>query len=140
MGLLQVPEIHAIKLVAAQDQNLASAILLNVANVLANGIGGALIPVGGFVGLLGRQDLHETSVEIVKLIGVGDVPVQADAQKLREHVDAVEAAVEAVADGDVDETVLAGHGHGRLAAQHRQREQSSSPPTAQNQAENFFHE
>src|SRR5439155_9117475 len=74
MGLLQVPKIHAIKLVTAQDQHLASAILLNVADVLANGIGGALIPVGGLVGLLGRQDLDETPVEIVKLIGIGDVP------------------------------------------------------------------
>ena len=57
--------------------------------LLADGVGGALVPVGGLVGLLGGQHLDEAAAERVELVGVGDVPVQADAEELRQDVDAV---------------------------------------------------
>ena len=63
-------------------------------------------------------DLHEASIKIVKLIGIGDVAMEADAQELSEHINAIETAVEAIADRHVNEAVLARDRHGRLAAQH----------------------
>ena len=64
-------------------------VLVDIADVLAHGVGGALIPVGGLVGLLGGQHLDEAAAERIELIGVGDVAVQADAEKLRQDVDAI---------------------------------------------------
>ena len=58
--------------------------------LLAHGVGGALIPVGGLVRLLGGQHLDEAAAERVELVGVGDMAVQADAEELRQDVDAVE--------------------------------------------------
>ena len=135
-----VAKVHAVELIAGQDQHVAARVLLDVADVLAHGVGGALVPVGGLVGLLGGQDLDEAPAERVELVGVGDVPVQADAEKLRQHVDAVEAAVDAVADGDVDEPILAGDGHGRLAAQHGEGIQAGAAAAAQDQAQNITHD
>ena len=41
------------------------------------------------VRLLGGEDLDEAAAERVELVGVGDVPVQADGEELRQDVDAV---------------------------------------------------
>src|SRR5579884_1586416 len=60
-------------------------------NETTDGVGGALVPVGGVVGVLGGQQLDEAAAEGVELVGVGDVAVQTDAEELRQHVDAVEA-------------------------------------------------
>src|SRR5258707_98565 len=84
------------KLVAREDQHLVGILLVDIADVLPHGVGRALVPVGGLVGLLGGEDLDEASTERVELVRVGDVAVQADAEVLREHVDAVDAAVQAV--------------------------------------------
>src|SRR5262249_53079008 len=110
-----------------------------VPELLANGVGGALIPVGTLVRLLGREDLDETLAKGIELVRVGDVPVQADAQELRQDVDAVEAAVDAVTDGDVDEPILAGDGHRRLAAQHRQGVKTGAAAAAEDEAEDVLH-
>ena len=72
-------EVHAVELVAGEDQHVAGAVGVEVAEVLPDGVGGALVPVGRLVGLLGGQHLDEAAAERVELVGVGDVPVQADA-------------------------------------------------------------
>ena len=86
----QVAEVHAVQLVAGQDQHFVRGVFGDVADLLADGVGGALIPVGGLVGLLGGQHLDEAAAEGVELVGVGDVAVQADAEELRQDVDAVQ--------------------------------------------------
>ena len=56
MGPQHVPIVHAVQLVAGQDQHVTDARLLDVTNVLADCVGGALVPVGSFVHrLLGCQ-------------------------------------------------------------------------------------
>ena len=88
MRLDQLPEVHAVELVAGEDQHLVRTLALDVGDVLADGVGGALVPVGALVGLLGGEHLDEPAAEHVELVGVGDVPVQADRQELRQDVDA----------------------------------------------------
>ena len=88
----------------------------DVPQVLPHGVGGALVPAGVVQRLLGGEDFHEAAVEGVEDVGAADVLVQAGGVELREDVDAVQAAVDAVGDGDVDEAVLARHRHGRLGA------------------------
>src|SRR5205807_5955834 len=86
---------------------------------------------------LGGEDLDEAAPERVELVSVGDVPVQADREKLRQHVDAIAAAVDAVADGDVDEAILAGDRHSRLAAEHGQRVEPAPTSAAEDETEDF---
>src|SRR5207302_1219753 len=71
--------------------------------------------------------------------GVGNVPVQAHTQELREHINSVQAAVEAVANGDVDEPVAAGDRHGWLAAALGQRVEPRAPAAAQDQTQHIVH-
>src|SRR5205085_5716272 len=101
--------------------------------------GGALVPVGGLVGLLGGEDLDEAAVEHVELVGVADVLVQADGEELREDVDAVEVAVDAVGDRDVDQAVLAGDGHGGLGTVFGERVEAGAAAAAEDQAEDVAH-
>src|SRR5262249_42270795 len=121
------------------DQHVAAAVLGDVADLLADGVRGALVPVGRLVGLLGGQHLDEAAAERVELVGVGDVPVQANAEELGQDVDAVAAAVDAVADGDVAEPVLAGDGDGRLAAHLRERVQPGAAAAAEDEAQDLLH-
>src|SRR5439155_943764 len=83
--------------------------------------------------------LDETAAEHVELVGVGNVAMQTDGEELRQDVHAVEAAVDAVADRDVDEAVLAGNGDGRFAAHLRQRVESRAPPATQDEAQYLSH-
>lgn len=138
--LQQFAKVHAVQLVARQHQDLTTLVLLDVTDLLAHGVGGALIPVRGLVRLLGGQNLDETLAKRVELVGIGDVPVQTHAQKLRQHVNAVEAAIDAVADGNVDQPVFSGQGNGWLAPQLGEGIQAGPPTTAQNQAQNITHD
>src|SRR5581483_6545077 len=100
-----------------------------------HGVGGALIPVGRLVGLLGRQDFDEAAAKRIELVGIGNVAMQTDAEELRQHVDAIAAAVDTVADGDIDEPILAGNRDGWLAAQLGQRVKPGAAAAAENEAE-----
>ncbi len=139
MGAHQVAEVHAVQLIAGQDQNVVAGIFLDVTDLLAHGVGGALVPVGLLIGLLSGQDLDEAAAERVELVRVGQVPVQANAQELGQHVNAVEAAVDAITNRDVDETIFAGDGHGRFAPQFGQRKEPGAAAAAEDQAEDGPH-
>src|SRR5713226_5194016 len=110
---------------------------MDVADILPHGVGGALIPVGRLVGLLGGEDFNKAFAERIELVGVGDVAVQADAQELSQDVDAVAVAVDAIADGNIDQAILPADGNRRLAAQHGERVKTGPAPAAQNQAQDF---
>ncbi len=104
-------EVHPVELVAGKDQHVFDSRLQDVAQVLAHGVGRALIPVVLVVGLvhrlLGGEDFDEAAAEIVEAIRAADVAVQARRLELREHVDLVDLAVDAVRDRNVDEPILA---------------------------------
>ena len=65
------------------------------------------------------------------------MPMKADREELREDVDAVAAAVDAVADRDVDEAILARDGDRRLATQHGEGIKPRAAPAAEDETENF---
>ena len=89
--------------------------------------------------LLGGQDFDEAAAEIVEAVRAADVAVQAHRLELREHVDLVDLAVDAVRERDVDQPILAGQRHGRLGAVGRQRQQPRAAPAAQNYRHDVFH-
>jgi hypothetical protein len=141
MRLEQLAVIHAVQLVAGQDQDIVHAGLLQVTHVLADGVGGALIPIGAFVhGLLRGQQLDETTAEVVELIGLANVAVQANGQELGQDIDAVDTAVQAIRERNIDQTVLACQGHRGLGAILGQRIQACPPTTTEHERYDVSHD
>ena len=81
---------------------------------MPDGICGALIPMRSLGRLLSRQNLNEAWCEIVEFVSVIDMLVQRHAVELGEHVNRANVGVQAVADGDINERVLATKRHGGL--------------------------
>ena len=80
--------------------------------------------------LLRGQDLDESGREVVEPVALLDVPVQRPAVELGEQEDPAEVGVEAVADGDVDQAVLARERHRGLGAVLGQREEAGAGAAA----------
>jgi len=130
--------IHAVEVIARQDEHIFGAGGANFVELLAHGIGSALVPVFAGDGLLRRPDLHPAEVEGIKLVGAGDMPVQRHRVELRQHGNVEDARVDAVADGNINEPVLARNWHGRLRAHFGQRVQAGAAPTAQNHSQHII--
>ena len=114
--LEDLAEVHDVELVAGEHQDAFGAVPQETVQLLADGVGSALIPVHAGFGLLRGEDLDEAVRERIEAIGARDVTVQRRRLKLREHEDVAQAGVDAVADRDVDQPILAGERHRRLAA------------------------
>lgn len=108
---------------------------MHIADILTHRVGRPLIPVARLVGLLGGKDLHEALAEGIELVGVGDMAMKADRKELRENVDPIAAAVDAIANGNVNEPILAGNGNGGLASKHGQGKKAGAATAAENEAE-----
>src|SRR5262245_13702843 len=102
----EVSVIHAVELIAAQDEVVLVRALKKVGKVLAHGVSRALIPAGALARLPGGQDFDKAFSKDVKFVGARNVPVQGFGVKLRQNVDLAKPAVDAVADRDVHQTVF----------------------------------
>jgi len=116
VGADHVGEVHAVQVIAGKDQVVVGLEPCEVPQPAAHRIGRALEPVRVVGCLLGREDLDESLREEVEPVGLRDVPVEGSRVELRQHEDAAQFDVEAVADGHIDQPVLAADGHGRLRA------------------------
>jgi len=77
--------VHAVEVIACQNQHILRTAGTDLPDLFANRISRALVPVGVFDGLLCRPDLHPPAMEVVKIVGTGDVPVQGDRKKLGQN-------------------------------------------------------
>ena len=91
-------EVHAVELVRGKDQDIGHTFAFGIPKVLAQGISGATVPVTGLVGLLGAEYFNKPAMERIHLVGVADMPVQANALVLGQNEDTAQTAIEAVAD------------------------------------------
>ena len=107
-------DVHPVELVARQDEHQPVGIIVEMQQVLPDGVGGPLIPLLPVGPLLRGQDLHEAGREVVEPVAVLDVAVQRAAVELGQDEDAAQIGVEAVADGDVHQPVLPAQGNGGL--------------------------
>ena len=73
--------------------------------------------------------MHSSPAEVV---GTGEMPVEGGGVELGEHVDLVDAAVDAVAHGHIDEPVASADGHRWLGACLGQGVQSRPCSSSQN--------
>ncbi len=136
-------EVHAVELIAGEDEDVLGIALDEMAEVFADGVGGALVPVPRFIGfahrLLGGEDFDEAAAERVEPIRAADVPVEARGLELREDVDLVDLAVDAVGDGDIDEPVLARERHGGFGTVLRERQEPRAAAAAEDDCDDVFH-
>src|SRR5262245_5941904 len=114
---------------------MASFVSREVPRCLSYGIGRPLEPVRIVRRLLGRKNLDKTLREPVEPVRHRDVAVERGGIELRQDVDAPDVRVETVADGDVDEPVLAADGHRRLRTRGRQRKETGALAAAKNNRE-----
>ena len=140
MRLDHVAIVHAVQLIAGQDQDVVDAGLIEVLEVLPHGVGGSLVPVRPRLHrLLSRQQLDKAAVERVEAVRLPNVPMQADRHELRQHIDAIHAAVDAVRQRNVDQPILRRQRHGRLRAVLGQGIQTGSTTAAEDQSDDIFH-
>ncbi len=132
-----IPEIHPIQLVAAQNDELFEIVVQEMDEIFPHRVRRPFIPRGVGERLLRREDFHEPAAgKFVELVGARDVAVQRGRIELCQNVDAPEAGVDAVGDRDVHEPVFAGERHGGLGAVLRQRKQPRALAAAHDDAEN----
>jgi len=115
--------VHSIQMVASENQVVLRVNPDQVTRGLTDGIGRSLEPVRVVRGLFSREHLDEAPAEQVKPVRLPDVAVERRRVELREHEDAAEVGVQAVADRDVNQPVLAPERHGRFRAKVREGEQ-----------------
>ena len=133
----EIAEVHPVEMIARENQVVVGIVRSDVARGLANRVGRSLEPVGVVGRLLGRQDLDEAVAEQIHAIGLGDVAVERRGIELRQHEDAAELRMQAIADRNVDQAVLSADRDGRLGPVLRQRKQPRSLPAAENEREDF---
>jgi hypothetical protein len=106
--------VHAIEVIAGQNQVVLRVMRLEVATSFAHGVGSALKPRLAVGGLLGGEHVHEAARKQIHSIRLAHVAIERRRVELRQHVDASDFGVETVADGNVNQTVLAADRHRRL--------------------------
>lgn len=102
-------------MVAGQDEDLVGARLLDEVEVLVYGVGGAPVPVGAFPTQVWLEQGHAASLPVeVPGTADGDVLVQGAGPILGENPHPGNPGVGAVAEGEIDDAVVAAEDHGRF--------------------------
>jgi hypothetical protein len=119
MRFEHLAKVHPVQLVAGENQHIIDPRLLNVAKIFADSIGGSLIPIGPFNCLLHGKNFDKPAVELVEQIRLTNMPVQTDGIKLRQQVNPVDIAPQAIGNGDIDQPVFPRQRRGRFRAELR---------------------
>jgi hypothetical protein len=122
-------------MVTREDDVVLSRMLAEVPRRLAYGVRCSLVPVRVVGCLLGRENLDEAAREAVQPVGVRDVPVERGRVELREYEDAADVSVQAPADRNVDQAVLAADRYRRFGSGGGQREKTRTLSAAEDDCE-----
>ena len=131
------PEIHSVELITAQDQEVTALIRGKMEQILADGVGCALVPGAAGEGLLGSQNLHETIGELIEFIGLGNMAMERSRVELRQQVNLAYVRIDTVGDRDIDQPVLTGQRDRRLGALLSEREKSRALAPTHNDRQDF---
>jgi hypothetical protein len=124
-------------MIAGEHQVVVGVVAAEVPAGLPYRVGSSLEPVRVVGRLLRRQNLHEPLAEEIHAIGAGDVPVERRRVELRQHEHPPDVGMNAVADRNIDETILAADWHRRLRAELRQWKEASALTAAEDESKNF---
>ena len=132
--------VHFVDVVAGQNDHIFRVVHIQKTDVLVDGIGCALVP-GALVPLahIGGEDMYAAvgSVKIPRLAGA-DIAIELQRTVLGEHTHGVDARIDAVGQGEVNDTEFAAKGDGRLGYVAGQRIQAAALATGQQHGYTFF--
>ena len=127
-------------MVAGQDDHVLGVVQVQEADVLIDGVGGAFIP-GALVALphVGGQDM-DAAVGAVQVPGlaVAQVAVQLQGTVLGQDAHSVDAGVDAVGQGKINDAVLSAEGDGGLRHVAGQGVEAAALSAGQQHGHNFF--
>ena len=107
--------VHLVDVVAGEDDHVLGVVHIDEAQVLIDGVGGALVPGAALGALVGGQDMDAAGGAVqVPGLAAADIAVQLQGAVLGQHAHGVDAGVGAVGQGKVDDAVLAAKGDGGL--------------------------
>ena len=133
--------VHLIDVVAGEHQYILRVVQIHEADVLVDGVGGALVPDGAAGALVGRQDMY-AAVDTVQLPGLAaaDVGVQLQRPVLGQHAHGVDAGVGTVGQGKVDDAEFTAEGDGGLGHGAGEDIQAAALSASQQHSDTlFFH-
>ena len=138
--LHELAVVHAVELITGEDQVVIHIPFLEQPLVLAHRIGGAFEPAGAVGSLLGGEHLHEPLAETGgEVVGHREMTIEGGAVELRQHIDLVDLGVDAVADGNINQSVLAGKRHGRLGTHLGEWIQAGASTPSKDDGQNALH-
>ena len=129
--------VHAVQMIAGKNQVVVGVVAHEVPRRLPHRVGRPLKPVRVVGRLLGREDFHEPRTEQIHPVRLRDVPVERRRVELREDEDAPDVGVQAIADRNVDQAVLAADRDSRLRAMLRQRKQTRTLTAPEDEREHL---
>ena len=109
-------KIHPIELIAGEDQHVLDIPVLDTTDIAANRIRRSLIPLGVLHRLLRGKNFYKSIAKTVKHIGVSNMSVQTHRHKLRQDINPPQAAIDAVGNWDIDQTIFPGQRNRRFGA------------------------
>ncbi len=109
------PIVHEVDVVPGQDQHMLLVLHLHKVQVAAHGVRGALLPAAIGAAGVGLQQTHAPGGPVqIPGLADADVIVEAAGLVLGQHGHIIDVAVDAVAQGKVDNPKLAAEMHRRL--------------------------
>ena len=136
MRVHQLLGIHPVDVVSAENHHVVRILVPEQVQILVDGIGRAFEPPATEAHL--RGDAHHVVVEQRREVPrLGDVPVQAVALVLGEHRDPEVAAVDQIAQREVDQSIVPAERHGGLGPLSGQRNEAVAFATGQDHSENL---
>ena len=131
--------VHLVDVVAGEHHHVVGIIALNKGDILIDGIGGALVPVGLLLLLVRGQHVHARVVAVqVPGLPVADVIVQLQGLVLGEHTHGFDAGVYAVGKGKIDDAVFPTERHRGLGEIPRQHAQAAALATGKQHGHNLL--
>ena len=106
--------VHTVEMIPGKDQDVLRRVRKKMAQTLSYRIGSALVPVGALRSLLGRQNSNEPLREEAESVGLVNVSVQRFRIVLCQDEDSVDSRIDAIADRNINESILAPDWDGRF--------------------------
>lgn len=104
--------VHLVDVITGEDENIFGVVTLNKGDILADGIGGAGVPVTAAALLVGGQYKY-AAVQPVQIprLAVAQVFIEHQRLVLSQYAHSIYAGIDTVGKGEIDDAVFAAKGH-----------------------------
>ena len=121
--------VHFIDVVAGEDEDILRIIPVNKIDILIDGVGRALIPLGALNLLVRGQDVDTAVVPVqIPRLTVADIIVELQRLILRQDADRVDTGIDTVGERKINNSVFSAVGDRRLGDLLRQDAKATALP------------